>query len=151
MCSVSSDFLSAMKSGRNYVFRDDPVPRAYSKLQLREYLAEVYAEGRSKIGEQTIWTIKSLPMMGDYINSFERYVAQFLESGDNSDLQSYEAMASGYRHFTEIALLDGGGRTWDEFSLSSGSVRDHRIGCYVEALCRESTHIDVSSPFVAKI
>jgi len=125
---VSAEFRSTMSSSRNYMFRNDPVPRAYAKLHLKDYLHAVLEQAS---GVVPAW-LKLLPGVGSRVESGVASVQEWVDQGH---LKDWETEAAAYHHFSEVQLLPIEAqlsRSWETFALSAQSVEDHAIAHYVE-------------------
>jgi len=135
---VSHEFLSALAAGRNYIYGDDPVPRAYSRLQLQGFLQALYREGQNAMGEHIIQVLKQLPIIGNWALALDTFITDFM---DGASLRNFESFAGGYFHTVELVLINGSSRSWETFNMTSRSIKDHNMESYVEALSSSSSHL----------
>jgi WD40 repeat protein len=84
---ASPKFVKTMATATNYIFRNDPVPRAYSKLRVEDLVEALYAEKTKGMS----------------------YIATFFTGDLYAELKklipAYEQHASNYRHFSKLVVL----------------------------------------------
>lgn len=140
----SSSFLNAMTKGRNYVHNNDPVPRAYSALNLHEAVRSLWEEGKQEIdniGGRKLRVARALvPGLGATIDektaNIDKCIGEWIEQ---RGLGVFEDWAKFYCHFCEVRLLTRSSnlpppKKWSEFQIGFDLGHEHNIVMYILGL-----------------
>lgn len=128
----SKEFCRVMLRGRNYIMRNDPVPRSYSGVP--DWAPKMIKLLKSS----AVSTI--LPMLPWVVRPSEAEVNDHLDSMDINrlldvvNIAAVEAVARSYFHAMEMVVIAGEDRDWDEFDVTPASFSDHDIKVYADFL-----------------
>lgn len=139
---ISATFMEAMETARNYVFADDPVPRCFADLEVRQFLRSLAQEMEAK-GSSMVRMLSWIPGTSDKLNSIRGYLDRLTDDqSEESTLVAYEESARNYRHFSTIYHINALGRYpsdsrghWRQFSKNLDCFTDHSLVSYVAAMC----------------
>ena len=118
----------AKRSAVNYIHGNDPCPRAWGALNLREFIKQA-TEGVKKGVKDSYGCIAGA--------AASRFVQQFAENLMNRpDFGQIEDLARKYDHFVPLKVLSTKREfcRWKEFSLTPECLQDHDVDLYVKRL-----------------
>lgn len=124
---MSPEFLEVMARGINYIWRNDPVPRAYSKL-------DIEVSGDLIIEEAF------------FLGGFENFMLGNVKKGlwdqfKQNFVKNFEAHANSYSHFSKLAVMGSTATSWHEWRKARTSFEDHKMKNYIAAVCHQTAQL----------
>ena len=122
------------KCAINYIHADDPCPRAWGAINLRQFVQQASLAAQNGLTNELGGITGSIASV-----ALDRMVSMVL---NRPDFYLIEEFARKYEHFVPLKVLSTSRRSvrWKEFSLNPECFKDHSVLAYVDKLLDAFDH-----------